>query len=102
MRQSVDVLTLSATPIPRTMHMALSGIRDMSTIETPPENRLPVNTYVGEFNERIVREAILREMERDGQVFPGAQPGAQYRGAGLQIERISARSGYIGCPRTDG
>jgi transcription-repair coupling factor (superfamily II helicase) len=69
MRQSVDVLTLSATPIPRTMHMALSGIRDMSTIETPPENRLPINTFVGEFNERVVREAILREMERDGQVF---------------------------------
>ncbi len=69
MRQSVDVLTLSATPIPRTMHMALSGIRDMSTIETPPENRLPINTFVGEFSNRVVREAILREMERDGQVF---------------------------------
>lgn len=69
MRQSVDVLTLSATPIPRTMHMALSGIRDMSTIETPPENRLPINTFVGEFNDRVVREAILREIERDGQVF---------------------------------
>jgi len=68
-RQSVDVLTLSATPIPRTMHMALSGIRDMSTIETPPENRLPINTFVGEFNDRVVREAILRELERDGQVF---------------------------------
>jgi len=69
MRQSVDVLTLSATPIPRTMHMALSGIRDMSTIETPPESRLPVITYVGEYNDRLVREALLREMERDGQVF---------------------------------
>ncbi len=69
MRQAVDVLTLSATPIPRTMHMALSGIRDMSTIETPPENRLPVVTHVGGFNSRLVREAILRELERDGQVF---------------------------------
>jgi transcription-repair coupling factor (superfamily II helicase) len=69
MRNTVDVLTLSATPIPRTMHMALSGIRDLSTIETPPENRLPVITHVGEFNGRLVREAILREMERDGQVF---------------------------------
>jgi transcription-repair coupling factor (superfamily II helicase) len=69
MRQSVDVLTLSATPIPRTMHMALSGIRDMSTIETPPESRLPVITHVGEYNDRLVREALLREMERDGQVF---------------------------------
>lgn len=69
MRQSVDVLTLSATPIPRTMHMALSGIRDMSTIETPPESRLPVITYVGGFSGRLVREAVLRELERDGQVF---------------------------------
>ncbi|MHB8085258.1 MAG: TRCF domain-containing protein, partial [Dehalococcoidia bacterium] len=69
MRQSVDVLTLSATPIPRTMHMALSGIRDMSTIETPPENRMPVNIHVGEFNDRLVREVVLRELERDGQVF---------------------------------
>ncbi|MFA5065917.1 MAG: transcription-repair coupling factor [Dehalococcoidia bacterium] len=69
MRQSVDVLTLSATPIPRTMHMALSGIRDMSTIETPPESRLPVITYVGEYNDRLVREALLRELERDGQAF---------------------------------
>ncbi|MGD0355053.1 MAG: transcription-repair coupling factor [Dehalococcoidia bacterium] len=69
MRQSVDVLTLSATPIPRTMHMALSGIRDMSTIETPPENRMPVNIYAGEFNERLVREVVLRELEREGQVF---------------------------------
>lgn len=69
MRQTVDVLTLSATPIPRTLHMALSGIRDMSTIETPPENRLPINTFVGEFSNRVVREAILREIERDGQVF---------------------------------
>jgi transcription-repair coupling factor (superfamily II helicase) len=69
MRQSVDVLTLSATPIPRTMHMALSGIRDMSTIETPPESRLPVITYVGEYNDRLIREALLRELERDGQVF---------------------------------
>jgi len=69
MRQSVDVLTLSATPIPRTMHMALSGIRDMSTIETPPESRLPVITYVGEYNDRLIREALLRELDRDGQVF---------------------------------
>jgi transcription-repair coupling factor (superfamily II helicase) len=69
MRQSVDVLTLSATPIPRTMHMALSGIRDMSTIETPPESRLPVITYVGEYNHRLIREALMRELERDGQVF---------------------------------
>ncbi|MDD5313168.1 MAG: transcription-repair coupling factor [Dehalococcoidia bacterium] len=69
MRQAVDVLTLSATPIPRTLHMSLSGIRDMSTIETPPEDRSPIATFVGEMDGKLIREAILREMERDGQVF---------------------------------
>jgi transcription-repair coupling factor (superfamily II helicase) len=69
MRQEVDVLTLSATPIPRTLHMSLVGVRDMSTMETPPEARLPVKTYVAEYNDHLVREAILREMERNGQVF---------------------------------
>ena len=69
MRRDVDVLTLSATPIPRTLHMALGGIRDMSTMETPPEERLPIKTYVSEFDERLVREAIIRELERGGQVY---------------------------------
>ncbi|MBI2851890.1 MAG: transcription-repair coupling factor [Chloroflexi bacterium] len=68
-RQEVDVLTLSATPIPRTLHMSLVGVRDMSVMETPPEERLPVKTYVAEYNDRLVREAILRELERNGQVF---------------------------------
>ncbi len=69
LRQAVDVLTLSATPIPRTLHMSLVGVRDMSTMETPPEERLPIRTYVAEFNERLIREAVLRELERNGQVF---------------------------------
>ncbi len=69
MREEVDVLTLSATPIPRTLHMSLVGVRDMSTMETPPEARLPVKTYVAEFNDHLLREAILRELERNGQVF---------------------------------
>jgi transcription-repair coupling factor (superfamily II helicase) len=69
MRREIDVLTLSATPIPRTLHMSLAGIRDLSTIDTPPEDRLPVTTHVGFFNEQLVREAILRELERNGQVF---------------------------------
>lgn len=69
MRQAIDVLTLSATPIPRTLYMALGGIRDMSTMETPPEERLPIKTYVSEFDERLVREAIIRELERGGQVY---------------------------------
>jgi len=69
MRQEVDVLTLSATPIPRTLHMSLVGVRDMSTMETPPDQRLPIKTYVARYDERLVREAVLREMERNGQVF---------------------------------
>jgi len=69
MRREVDVLTLSATPIPRTLHMSLVGVRDMSVMETPPEERLPIKTYVAEYNERVVREAVLRELERNGQVF---------------------------------
>jgi transcription-repair coupling factor (superfamily II helicase) len=68
-RSNVDVLTLSATPIPRTMHMAMVNIRDMSTIETPPENRYPVQAYVMEYNPELVRETIRRELNRDGQVF---------------------------------
>jgi transcription-repair coupling factor (superfamily II helicase) len=69
LRQQVDVLTLSATPIPRTLHMALSGIRDMSTMEAPPEDRLPIRTFVAEYSDSLVREAILREMDRGGQVY---------------------------------
>jgi transcription-repair coupling factor (superfamily II helicase) len=69
MRREVDVLTLSATPIPRTLNMSLVGVRDMSTMETPPEERLPVKTFVAEYNDRLVREAIHREMEHNGQVF---------------------------------
>ncbi|MEX2245763.1 MAG: transcription-repair coupling factor [Dehalococcoidia bacterium] len=69
MRREVDVLTLTATPIPRTLHMSLTGIRDMSAIETPPEERLPIKTYVTEFDDHLVREAILRELERGGQVY---------------------------------
>jgi transcription-repair coupling factor (superfamily II helicase) len=69
LRREVDVLTLTATPIPRTLHMSLSGVRDMSTMETPPEERLPIKTYVGAYDEKVVRDAILREMDRGGQVF---------------------------------
>jgi transcription-repair coupling factor (superfamily II helicase) len=65
----VDVLTLSATPIPRTLYMALMGARDMSTIDTPPPNRVPVSTTVCAYDERVVRDAIRREMKRGGQVF---------------------------------
>src|SRR5207253_5977307 len=65
----VDILTLSATPIPRTLYLSLVGVKDMSTIETPPQNRLPVETVVSGYDERIIRDAINREMERQGQIF---------------------------------
>lgn len=69
LRRTVDVLTLTATPIPRTLHLALSGARDMSTIETPPQDRLPVETIVAAYDERLIRDAIQRELNRQGQVF---------------------------------
>ncbi len=69
LRREVDVLTLTATPIPRTLHMALTGIRDLSVIDTPPEDRVPIRTYVAPYNEKVIRQAILREMERGGQVY---------------------------------
>jgi len=69
MRKEVNVLTLSATPIPRTLHMSLTGIRDMSIMETPPEERLSIKTYVGAYDATLVRQAVLRELERNGQVF---------------------------------
>ena len=69
LRLSVDVLALSATPIPRTLQMSLAGLRDISVIETPPEGRRPIHTYVGEYDDDLVRGAIERELERGGQVF---------------------------------
>ncbi len=68
-RKNIDVLTLSATPIPRTLHMSLVGVRDMSIIETPPEDRLPVQTYVLEYHPDIIRDAIRREIKRGGSVY---------------------------------
>ena len=69
MKKNVDVLTLSATPIPRTLHMSLTGVRDISVIETPPEDRYPIQTYVVEQNDQLIRDAILREIGRGGQVY---------------------------------
>jgi transcription-repair coupling factor (superfamily II helicase) len=69
LRTEVDVLTLTATPIPRTLHMALVNVRDMSVIETPPQERLPIRTYIRENDDALIREAILREIDRGGQVF---------------------------------
>lgn len=69
LKTNVDVLTLTATPIPRTLHMSMLGVRDLSVIETPPENRFPVQTYVVEYSQALVREAIEREMARGGQIY---------------------------------
>ncbi|HEY53497.1 MAG TPA: transcription-repair coupling factor, partial [Caldilineae bacterium] len=69
LRAQVDVLTLTATPIPRTLYMSLTGVRDLSTIDTPPEERLPIQTTVGFYDETLIRNAILREIDRNGQVF---------------------------------
>ncbi len=69
LRTEVDVLTLTATPIPRTLHMALVNVRDMSVIETPPQERLPIRTYIRHWDDALIREAILREVDRGGQVF---------------------------------
>lgn len=69
LRTEVDVLTLTATPIPRTLYMALTGVRDISNLNTPPEERLPIVTYIGPYSARLARQAMLRELERGGQVF---------------------------------
>ena len=69
LREEVDVLTLTATPIPRTLHMAMAGVRDMSLMETPPENRFPIRMYVVEKNESLIREILLREIDRKGQIY---------------------------------
>ena len=69
LRLEVDVLALTATPIPRTLHMSLSGLRDISVIETPPEGRRPIRTHVGEFDEELIKQALEREIERGGQAF---------------------------------
>ena len=68
-RENIDIISMSATPIPRTLYMSLSGIKDISVINTPPQNRLPIKTFVGEFNEQTVKNAIVNELDRDGQVF---------------------------------
>ncbi len=88
MRKEVDVLTLTATPIPRTLYMSLTGVRDMSTIDTPPEERLPVKTHVGEYDETLIRKAILRELDRGGQVYFVHNRVMSIRQVAQRLERI--------------
>ena len=101
MKKDVDVLTLTATPIPRTLHMSLIGIRDMSVLEEPPQDRMPIQTYVMEYDEEMIREAIEREMARDGQVYYVYQPGQPDCRSGNKDCRTGAgcRSGI--CARSD-
>ena len=96
MYPKVDILTLSATPIPRTLHMSLTGIRDISTIEQPPEHRYPVQTYVLEYSEDVIADAIRREVARDGQVFYlfNRVKGIQTKAAKLQEMLHPIRVGY--------
>lgn len=88
MRREVDVLTLSATPIPRTLHMALAGARDISLVETPPEERLPIKTLIGEWDNKLVREAILRELKRNGQVLFVSNRVQNIHGVAAEIQTL--------------
>lgn len=88
MRRLVDVLTLSATPIPRTLYLALSGARDMSTIQTPPHDRLPVETIVTHYDERLIREAVQRELNRGGQVFFLHNRVSTIHGMGQKLQQL--------------
>ena len=97
MRTEVDVLTMTATPIPRTLHLSLAGIRDMSTIESPPEERLPIKTYVSEFSDNVIREAIRREVDRQGQVF--FLHNRVYKHRLLRRVHSTPRAGREGCRR---
>lgn len=88
MRLEVDTLAMTATPIPRTLHLSLSGARDLSVIETPPEDRYPIQTYVLEYSDDLVREAVHRELNRDGQVFIVFNRVAQIESFAEKIRRI--------------
>ena len=101
-RTNVDVLTLTATPIPRTLEMSLTGIRDLSLVNTPPEDRQPILTYVDEFDERPVSEAIRRELLREGPGAVRAQPRARHRARRRRRAASRTRSARRGRARADG
>ena len=88
LRETIDVLTLTATPIPRTLHMGLVGIREISVIETPPEGRLPIKTYLQPFEDRLIREAVLRELDREGQVYIVHNRVATIEAFAAQVRRL--------------
>ena len=94
LRAAVDVLTLTATPIPRTLHMSLTGIRDVSIIQTPPEGRLPIKTYLQPYEDRLVHEALIRELERDGQVYFVHNRVAGIEALAQKLRKLVPRPGY--------
>ena len=102
LRTSVDVLAMSATPIPRTLEMAVTGIREMSTLQTPPEERHPVLTYVGAYDEKTLTAAIRRELLREGPGLLRAQQGVDDREGRSPHPRARARGPHRGGPRQDG
>lgn len=87
-KTSVDVLTMTATPIPRTLHMSIVGVRDMSVLYEPPQNRRPVQTYVLEYDEEVIKEAITKELEREGQVFYLFNNVEQIEAKTMQIQKL--------------
>ena len=95
LRSTVDILTLTATPIPRTLYMSLSGIRDISMIQTPPEERLPVITQVGSWDEKLVRLAIMRELERGGQIFVVHNRVKTIHSVRSELERIVPEASVV-------
>ena len=92
LRLEVDVLALSATPIPRTLHMSLAGLRDISVIETPPEGRRPIRTHVGEYDEELVKQALERELGREGPGVLPPQPRRDDRRGGREAAAALSRS----------
>ena len=101
MKKDVDVLSLSATPIPRTLHMSLIGIRDMSVLEEPPHDRRAIQTYVMEYNEELVKEAVYREMTRGGQVYYVYNRVNNIAEVTAELQRLLPRCESCICPRTD-
>ena len=101
MKKDVDVLSLSATPIPRTLHMSLIGIRDMSILEEPPHDRRAIQTYVMEYNEELVKEAVHREMTRGGQVYYVYNRVNNIAEITSELQKLLARCKSGLCPRTD-
>ncbi len=102
LRADVDVLTLTATPIPRTLEMSLTGIRDLTLLNTPPADRQPILTYVGEYDERAVAEAIRRELLREGQVFFVHNRVQDIEKVAAEVRGAGARGPHRRRPRPDG